>query len=211
MTRNRREPRSGLSASRSPKYTTKQLSLKTWRDFERLFMCHPAPGAHPCWCMYNHRRGSSPARKDISRAAEIEQNRREKRALVEQGRSRGILVYTQAEPIGWCQYGLSEELPRIDDHPKYRQLSPEAGAERLWRIGCFVVHNKHRRSGVASVALKAALSAIRREGGGVVEAYPIKRWDAYAKFRGTLSMFEREGFEIVGPFGENNVLVRRTV
>jgi GNAT superfamily N-acetyltransferase len=69
----------------------------------------------------------------------------------------------------------------------------------------------YRRRGVASAALKAALEAIRRKGGGLVEAYPITRWGAYAEYRGTVSMFQKEGFKIAAPFGKNDVVMRRTI
>jgi len=127
---------------------------------------------------------------------------------VEQGRSHGILVYSHGEPVGWCQYGLAQELHRVDNNPKYRKLLT-ASDRTLWRITCFVVHKKYRRRGIARTALKAALTAIQKQGGGLVEAYPIKRWGAYAEYRGTVSMFEREGFQIVAPLGESNVLMRR--
>lgn len=91
-------------------------------------------------------------------------NRREKRELVERGGSHGILVYAKGEPVGWCQYGPKEELPRIDNSRNYRGLAK--GTEKLWRITCFVVHKKYRKRGVASAALKAALEAIRNKGGG---------------------------------------------
>jgi ribosomal protein S18 acetylase RimI-like enzyme len=156
--------------------------------------------------MYNHRSGRE--KKTASRATWIKQNHREKRALVEQGRSHGILVYSDGEPVGWCQFGARKELPRIDNKPKYRKLA-SASDRILWRITCFVVHKKYRRRGVARAALKAALAAIRKQGGGLVEAYPIKRWGAYADYRGTVSMFEKEGFQIVAPLGKSNVLMRR--
>jgi len=44
-----------------------------------------------------------------------------------------------------------------------------------------------------------------------VEAYPIKRWGAYQEWRGTVSMFENEGFQVVAPLGKSNVLMRRTI
>ena len=44
-----------------------------------------------------------------------------------------------------------------------------------------------------------------------MEAYPIKRWGAYQEWRGTVSMFEKEGFKIVAPLGKSNVLMRRTI
>ena len=205
MRPNPRNSSSQLTASSVSEFSTKQLSKRTWSDFERLFESHPAPGAYPCWCIYNHRSGGE---KKTPRVIWIRRNHNDKRELVEQGRSHGILVYSHGAPVGWCQYGLMEELPRIDNNPKYRKLA-SASDKMLWRITCFVVPKKYRRRGVARTALKAALAAIQKQGGGVVEAYPIKRWGAYADYRGTVSMFEKEGFQIVAPLGESNVLMRR--
>ena len=210
MARNLRKTSSQFTAPRVSEYSTKQLSERTWSDFERLFETHPAPGAYPCWCMYNHRPGPAPQRKRDSRATRIERNRRDKKALVERGCSHGILVYAQGKPVGWCQYGLRHELPRIDNNPNYCKLASRSGRAQ-WRITCFVVHKKYRRRGVARTALKAAIAAIQNEGGGLVEAYPIKRWGAYAEYRGTVSMFQKEGFEVIAPIGESNVLMRRTI
>ena len=64
----------------------------------------------------------------------------DKKALVMKGRSHGVLVFRNGEPVGWCQYGRAEELPRIDDDPNYRGLAPK-NTERLWRIPCFVVNS----------------------------------------------------------------------
>ncbi len=192
-------------------YSTKELSTETLPDFEKFFETHPAPGAYGCWCMYNHRTGPLTEReRQASRVQSAARNRQEKRKLVEKGCSHGILVYAQGEPVGWCQYGSKEELSRIDNNPKYRQVALE-GDDSLWRITCFVVDKKHRRRGVASIALRAALEAIKKRGGGLVEAYPITRWGAYADYRGTVTMFQREGFERIAPFGKDNVVMRRRV
>ena len=74
-----------------------------------------------------------------------------------------------------------------------------------------MVHKNFRCRGVAHIGLRAALAAIQNEGGGLVEAYPIKRWGAYQEWRGTVSMFENEGFQVVAPLGKSNVLMRRTI
>jgi GNAT superfamily N-acetyltransferase len=145
-------------------------------------------------------------------------NRREKRELVERGCAQGILVYANGQPVGWCQYGPREELPRIDSSRKYRGLAPK-GTEKFWRITCSAVLKEHRRRGVASAALKAALEAIRKKGGGLVEAYSITRWEPYAfgneSTHGTAPMFEKEGFKVVAPFGSTrfstHVLMRRSI
>jgi GNAT superfamily N-acetyltransferase len=154
-----------------------------------------------------------------TRAERGVRNRREKRELVEKGCAHGILVYAEGEPVGWCQYGPSEELPRIDNMRKYRGLAPENAAKRLWRITCFAVLKNWRRRGVASVALKAALEAIRKNGGGLVESYPITHWESRAfgneSTHGTASMFKKAGFKDVAPFGSTrfstHVLMRRSI
>ncbi len=189
--------------------------MKTWPDFEKLFKKPGGwlgPGVGACQCMHNHRPRPLPENKRLhSKVQRASRNRREKRALVEKGCAHGILVYSDGEPIGWCQYGPKEELPRIDNRPGYRRLAPEQVDKEVWRITCFVVDKRYRRSGVATTALKAALDSIERRGGGLVEAYPIARWGAYTEYFGTASMFQKEGFETVAPFGKDNLLMRRTI
>jgi GNAT superfamily N-acetyltransferase len=205
-------------ASQVLAYTTKELSQKTWPDFERLFS--QKNGWDFCWCMHFHRPCGLPKNKWLrTRAERGVRNRREKRALVERGCAHGILVYASGEPVGWCQYGPREELPRIDNSRRYRGFAAESTTGRLWRITCFAVLKKYRKRGVASAALKAALDAIRKEGGGLVEAYPITRWETRAfgneSTHGTASMFEKEGFKAVAPFGNTrfstHLLMRRTI
>ena len=199
-------------ASAVSEYTTRELSEETWPDFQKLFDTHPGPGAYTCQCMYNHLSQPLPANRRLQSGAQrAARNRRQKQALMEQGCAHGILVYTGEEPVGWCQYGSREELPRIENNPAYRKLIPAGEPDKQWRITCFVVHRKYRHRGVASAGLKAALESIRKRGGGTVEAYPITRWGAEADYRGTVSMFEQEGFEIVAPLGKNNVVVRKTL
>ena len=196
----------------APGYSTKELTEKTLPDFERLFEKHPAPGAFMCWCMYHHQSSSSAAsEQQHSRVESAAINRKQKRELVKKGRSHGILVYSKGEPVGWCQYGTMDELPRIDHDRSYRRLARESDAKRLWRITCFTVVTKYRERGVASAALRAALAAIRRKGGGLVEAYPIIRRGAYREYLGTVSMFQKEGFKIAAPFGKNNVVMRKSI
>jgi GNAT superfamily N-acetyltransferase len=191
---------------------TRELSKETLPDYERFFEKHPAPGAYICWCMF-HQRPDSPDYKNQTRAQIVAENKKTKRKLVSEGRSHGILVYKEGEPVGWCQFGSNEELPRMQHHPQYRKLALNDAryGKKFWRITCFTVEKKYRRTRVASVALKAALEAIRKRGGGLVEAYPIKRYGSYREYLGIASMFEREGFEKVAPFGRNNVVMRKMI
>ncbi len=200
-------------------YSAKELSKKTWPDFERLFRKPGVGDGWWCWCTYHHDQPHSTAEnKQLrTRAARSVKNHQGKRMLVEEGRAHGILLYAKGEPVGWCQYGPTEELPRIDNRPNYRRLTLEDGADnKLWRITCFVVDEKYRRRGVASAALKAALEAIRRKGGGLVEAYPVSKTDQGSNYlySGTVTMFEKAGFKMVAPLGEGRtttVMMRRTI
>ena len=142
-------------------------------------------------------------------------NRRDKKALVRKGKSHAILVYSGNTPVGWCQYGTREELPRIDAGRGYKKIGPPKTDKKLWRITCFFVDRAFRNRGVSKFALRAALESIREQGGGIVEAYPVvsKKMAAVAEWRwfGTPGMFEREGFKQIGSLGTTWVLMRKTI
>ena len=207
-----------MPVSANTSYTTRELSSKTWPDFEKLFS--QGNGFDFCWCMHFQRPRSLPKQEWLpTRRERGKRNRREKKALVEKNRAHGILVYAEGEPVGWCQYGPRDELPRIDNSRKYRALASEIKRDQLWRITCFAVVRKYRRRGVATAALKAALRAIKRRGGGLVEAYPIGRWQSRAfgneSVHGTQSMFEKAGFKVAAPLANTrfstHVLMRRII
>ncbi len=129
---------------------------------------------------------------------------------------RGVLVYAKGEPIGWCQYGTREELPRVDNTQGYRRLALEDGTDKLWRITCFVFDKEHRQRGVASAALRRALEAIRKKGGGLVEAYPVSKSDQGLNYLycGTVRVFEKAGFKTIASLATGRtptVVMRRTI
>ncbi len=201
-------------------YTTKELSVKTWPDFEKLFL-KPAGLVGDgwwCWCTHHHIASYSEPehQQPRTRAERAERNRRKKAELVEKECAHGIIVYSDKEPIGWCQYGQRTELPRIDNSRNYREVRSRNGREKLWRITCFVIDKRYRRRGVARLALIAALDSIRKNGGGLVEAYPVIKTDQGPNYMysGTVSMFEKAGFKTVAPLSTGRtatVVMRRTI
>src|SRR5881397_2750470 len=100
-------------------YTVRELSLRTFPDFETLAIKQGG-----CWCMFYQRS------KPVGRGTTSDQwkriNRRDKRTFVRQGRSHAILVYDGRTPVGWCQYGGQEELPRIDARRTYRKVARQS-------------------------------------------------------------------------------------
>jgi len=140
------------------------------------------------------------------------QNRTEKEGRVRDGQAHAAIVYDGPAAVGWCQFGPTEELPRIKNKKAYRD-----GLADLpdWRITCFFVDREYRSKGVASAALRGALREISRLGGGSVESYPedVKGRSVSASFlhNGTVSMFQREGFKRSRRIGKNHWVVTKVV
>ena len=180
------------------------LDATTWPDFADLVARHNGVWGG-CWCMAFHAEG-------VGRGRTPDQNREDKCARVSEGRAHAALVYDGATCIGWCQYGPTDELPRIKHRRDYL-----AGLTDLpdWRITCFFVDRAHRGRGVASAALGGALDEIARLGGGTVESYPQDVADRSVSssflHNATVSLFESHGFTRVRRLGKNGWVVARVV
>jgi GNAT superfamily N-acetyltransferase len=185
-------------------YTTRALDAGTWPDFARLVEAHDGVWGG-CWCMGFHPEG-------VGRHKTPEQNRAEKEARVRAGEAHAALVFAGDECVGWCQFGVPDELPRIKSRKAYLD-----GLDDLpgWRITCFFSGRGHRGRGVAAAALAGALDEIARLGGGVVESYPEDAADRRVSgsflHNGTLAMFEQQGFARTRRIGKNRWVVRRDV
>lgn len=182
-------------------YTIKPLSPETWDDFESLALRHNGVWGG-CWCIWFHQSA------EIKRGTS-EENRALKKSLVMQGKAHAALVYLDGAPVGWCQYGSPQELPKI-----YHKKKVESGAYDVpdWRITCIFVDKSHRGKGVAKAAVEGALALIRQAGGGVVETYPQntegKRISGAFLYNGTQRLFESCGFALIRTKGKNHTIMR---
>jgi GNAT superfamily N-acetyltransferase len=180
------------------------LDETTWSDFARLVESHNGVWGG-CWCMGFHAEG-------VGRTKTAAQSRSEKERRVREGRAHAALVYDGPTCVGWCQFGPTDELPRIK---RRRAYLDGLGALPDWRITCFFVDRKYRRGGVASTALEGALHEIARLGGGTVESYPedVDGRSVSASFlhNGAVSMFESHGFERTRRLGKHHWVVTKVV
>lgn len=146
----------------------------------------------------------------LGKSAEL--NREEKKSLVHEGRAHAALVYDGSECVGWCQFGSSDELPRIKNRRAYIAGDPDLPD---WRITCFFSGSGYRGQGVAGAGLDGALREIARLGGGRVEGYPEdtagRKVSGSFLFNGALAMFERRHFERKRQIGKHKWVVQRTV
>jgi len=187
-----------------PGFRVMPLDEATWPDFAALVERHNGVWGG-CWCMAFHAEG-------VGRSKPPAQNRAEKEQRVRDGRAHAALVYDGADCIGWCQFGPTEELPRIKHQRAY-----EAGLAELpdWRITCFFVDKARRGRGVAAAALAGALREIARLGGGTVESYPEdtagRSVSSSFLHNGTVAMFEQQGFSRTRRIGKDRWVVSRVV
>jgi GNAT superfamily N-acetyltransferase len=171
-----------------------------------------------CWCSYYRVRG-----RDFSSASENRETLEQAvRTLAGERRAPGLIAYRDGEPIGWVSLGPREDYQRIEHSVVLKRVDDRP----VWSIVCFVVSRRARGQGVAHALLEAAIDYARDHGAKLLEAYPVdtggERISSATAFKGTLSMFERAGFEVVArrqfnrtspvrPIVRRRIRARRTV
>ena len=162
------------------------LTKDRWSDFEALFGERGACGG--CWCMWWRLK-----RSDFEKH-KGESNRKAMKDIVDSGEVPGILAYSGGVPIAWCSVAprdtflalnRSRILKKIDEKP-------------VWSIVCFFIDNSFRNKGVSIQLLKAATEYVKKQGGKVLEGYPVEpKKDKYPPvfaYTGFSSAFKKAGF-----------------
>jgi GNAT superfamily N-acetyltransferase len=163
------------------------LALERWADFVLLFGPRGACGG--CWCMLWRL-----SRKQFE-AGKGTGNKRAMKALVASGEVPGILAYRGVEPVGWCAVAPRDRYPALE---RSRVLKPVDGRP-CWSVGCLFVHRAHRKRGVQTALLRAAVKFAGSKGASIVEGYPVepkadKDLPAAFAWTGIPKAFERAGF-----------------
>ncbi len=184
------------------RYTIKPLDESTWGAFAALVEANGGIFGG-CWCMGFHP-------EEDTHADDPDPKRLRKRDRVLAGTAHAALVFDGDECVGWCQFGTSDEVPRIKSRREYEK---DLLALPDWRIACCYVGKGHRRKGVATAGLAGALGLIAELGGGRVEGYPepADAVPAGFLFNGALSTYERAGFTRERMIGKHRWVVTRDV
>ena len=162
-----------------------------------------------CWCAWYRLRSVD------FKSATAETNRGVLEAatsrLAAEGRGPGLVAYRDGEAIGWVSLGPRDDYQRLQ-HSKV--LAP-VDERPVWSIVCFVVARDARGQGVANALLEAAIAYANEHGASLVEAYPVdthgERISAANAFKGTVSMFERAGFDVVARRRANRASTERPI
>jgi GNAT superfamily N-acetyltransferase len=162
-----------------------------WPDVEAIFGAKGCSVARGCWCMHYRRSGTL-----ASVTSRAKTYRAGLKALVETGKSPGLVAYRDDVPVGWVSLAPREEFARLERSPVMKPVDDKP----VWSIICFVVPAEHRGQGVARALLQGAIAYAREHGATVVEAYPVDKRDPSkddAMWFGAKSMYDHAGFREV--------------
>jgi GNAT superfamily N-acetyltransferase len=148
-----------------------------------------------CWCAFYRVRGT------LWNTATPAENRsvleKAVRTTARESRAPGLVAYRGNEAVGWMSLGPREDYDRLE----HSRVLGRVDDKPVWSIVCFVVGRKARGQGVAAALLDAGVAYAREHGATLLEAYPAdtagQRIPSAEAFKGTLSMFERAGFDVV--------------
>lgn len=186
----------------SSSLTVRELSTKTWSDFEAVMGKNG--GASGCWCMHWR----------LSIAEFMEQkgegNKKSMKRLAQRKQPPGVVVYEKDEPVAWCSLGPRAEFSRLERSPLLKNIDDEP----VCSIACILVEKKHRGSGLLPDILEAVCEYAAAAGYTTAEGYPIepregKRAGADTAMTGIASGFLKAGFSEIARPRKDRPIMRR--
>jgi GNAT superfamily N-acetyltransferase len=176
------------------------LTAKQWKDLLNLFGERGACGG--CWCMWWRM-----TRSEFNRE-KGEGNKKAFKKIVDRGEVPGILAYLGKEPIGWCSVAPREAFSSLERS----RILKKVDNKPVWSVVCFFVAKPFRYKGVSVSLLKAATEYVKKQGGKIVEGYPVepktdKFPDVFAN-TGLASAFRQAGFKEVARRSKTRPIMR---
>ena len=166
-----------------------------WNDLVTVF---GRRGEDPswCWCQLFLRSGT----QESSASGPVPDNRAALRHEIAQAAvPPGLIAYDDNRPVGWTRVGPRSGFPGVTGNRALaRVLIEDPGT---WWVTCFAVDSRHRRSGIGSALLTAAVEFARERGATAVEGHPVDVTNLRATrvagssiYTGTVAMFSAAGF-----------------
>ncbi len=162
------------------------LTGDRWKDFETLFGERGACGG--CWCMWFRLKRSEFEKQKGDR------NKKAMKSMVESGNIPGILAYDGKLAVGWCCVAPREHFGALQ---RSRILKP-LDDQPVWSVVCFFTLKNYRNTGITQALLKAAIDYVKKQGGKIVEGYPVEpkkdRMPDVFAYHGLASTFRKVSF-----------------
>ncbi|MEW5795957.1 MAG: GNAT family N-acetyltransferase [Candidatus Zixiibacteriota bacterium] len=187
----------------------REIGPDDWPVISELFGERGACGG--CWCMHWRREKRGKAWEELKG----EPNKRAFKKLIESDQAHGIVAFSGDHPIGWCSFGRRSEFPRLLRTKAYQLSDETAGTQAgIWSVNCLFLDKSYRNMGVSQLLVDAAVKAIRKRKGKVVEAYPVtltqdgQKLPAAFAFTGPEIIYQRLGFKEVQRLARSRPLYR---
>lgn len=181
-------------------------------DADDLVALFHAAGS-PCFCRFWHFTGTNNEWLDRCANARDENRAEFERALAEQnGEARGVVALEGDVAIGWLKVAPVTVMRKAYDRRLYRGLPCFQGdREGVFAIGCALIHPEHRRRGVATALVRAAVEIAPAWGARALEAFPRNPKEPVSDeelWHGPMGAFQKNGFVVVHDFEPYPVLRR---
>lgn len=156
------------------------------------------PDRAKCYCYDYHFIGDvETCTREASRSAVA--------TLIDENMLTGYLVYSNDNPVGWCNVNNRLNYQRLIrdydyiDNPK----------DKVCSIVCFLIHPDYRRQGIAQKILERIISDYSTKDLDYLESYPKKsELSCEGNFKGPLDLYKRFNFEIFKEY-DNYYVMRR--
>ena len=125
--------------------TVSPVTAVLWPALEDLF--GRAGASNGCWCMYWR---IGPRYRDRPR----EDNKRDLERLAGSGQPPGLLAFDGSVAVGWCELAPRADLDWLA-HGRYFRAVDDLP---VWSLPCFYVRRTHRRQGVMTALIDAAIA-----------------------------------------------------
>lgn len=125
------------------------------------------------------------------------------REEIQSGPPPGLIAYVDGEPAGWVRIGPRTAQIRLSRTRNIVSTTPEPLDDpSVWAVTCFAIRREHRKQGLTTVLLDAAVDYAKEAGARVIEAYPVDTSGGTHRsndlYFGTLTTFLAAGFAETG-------------
>jgi len=179
-----------------------------WPSLETLF--GPQGACYGCWCSYFR---LAPKQREVL-------SRDNRKQLLKDATGKplppGLIALDDGVPVGWVQVTPRSHVPRWNTpRTVSRPLEGDDPSDPgLWAISCFFIQSKRRGQGISHALLSAAVAHARDNGARIVEACPMLKASqskSVGLFVGSVSVFEKAGFERVAEWKPGRPLMRQVL
>jgi GNAT superfamily N-acetyltransferase len=121
----------------------------------------------------------------------------------------GFVALQGSQAVGWLKLSPAQHIPKLYDQRLYRGLPCFAGDRTgVYTVGCLLVSEQRRRTGIARALLRHAVAWAREHGVRALEAFPHRSPHPHPAglWLGPYELYQELGFQTAYDFEPYPVL-----